>query len=56
MTTINEKDPFQETTPPSVRLGMGYPADRVEQSATATGWPVKVDEISEIVSRETSQS
>ena len=52
MTTEHEKD---VTTIPTVKPGMGYPNDRVEQSPTPIGWHGLDTENIENVSRETSR-
>ena len=52
MTTEHEKD---AATKPTVKPGMGYPNDRVEQSATPIGWHGLDTENIENVSRETSR-
>lgn len=52
MTTEHEKD---VATKPTVKPGMGYPNDRVEQSPTPIGWHGLDTENIENVSRETSR-
>lgn len=43
-------------TQPTVKPGMGYPNDRVEQSPTPIGWQGLGEEEVTHVSRETSES
>lgn len=50
MTTEHETD---AATKPTVKPGMGYPNDRVEQSPTPIGWHGLDTENIEHVSRET---
>ena len=57
MNTSSKTQDFEGGTEPTVKPGLGYPADRVESSPTPTGWQVgaTISETDEIinVSRET---